>query len=621
MIAFFMRLRRPILTFLHDDTGVILPYVAIMLVAFIGLGALALDAGRYMSMQTQMQAVADALALAGAKELNQQPGARARATNAINAMVSNGLTGLGYSGAITNATPVFYSALPAATAGFTGTAATSDFNAKFVAVTVNPVTIPTVMPISFFKSGASNNFSTGARAIAGFTSRAVCDMPPVFICNPYESAGMSDGDATQALNTNIALPSVQRQQVRLDPTKSGPGQFGYLMPPDGCTGASCLENWIALAKPKTCYQKAGVDLNTGFKASVTDGFNVRFDIYLNNLKNDKGNANYAPALNVRKGFFLAKGTNWCSAQAATPYPYLNQASTAVAAIFPNSSTLTANGTFTASGCKGKGSDPCLLVTLTDANIVSKAQGWIGAGLAVSIVSANIPAGTAVRAACPTPTSSAACTAAGVTANNTLVMSADATAAGSAAITVGLSTSGLPMDTSLVGNTNTFGNGQWDCDSYWRINHRTAPPDMSADIKDTTGQISAGGVCSTPANTTVSRYHVYLYENANAALISQYSLPASIGAGGENGQPQCNGSGVGPSANQTDRRLIYSAVVNCLANGPFGGGQTANNIPVAGFAKVFMTQPVQADGYIYGEMSGLVGSLDNVKILNQVQLYR
>ncbi len=28
--------------------------------------------------------------------------------------------------------------------------------------------------------------------------------------------------------------------------------------------------------------------------------------------------------------------------------------------------------------------------------------------------------------------------------------------------VGLRTSGLPMDTSLVGNTNTFGNGQWDC---------------------------------------------------------------------------------------------------------------------------------------------------------------
>ena len=40
---------------------------------------------------------------------------------------------MGYSGAITHATPVFYSALPVATAGFTGTPATSDLNARFVA--------------------------------------------------------------------------------------------------------------------------------------------------------------------------------------------------------------------------------------------------------------------------------------------------------------------------------------------------------------------------------------------------------------------------------------------------------------------------------------------------------
>ncbi|WP_409192559.1 hypothetical protein [Bradyrhizobium sp. RDM4] len=115
----------------------------------------------------------------------------------------------------------------------------------------------------------------------------------------------------------------------------------------------------------------------------------------------------------------------------------------------------------------------------------------------------------------------------------------------------------------------------------------------------------------------------MYENQNNARISQYSLPAGAAAGGENGAPLCNGSGVGPSANQTDRRLIFSAIINCLAQGPFGGGQTANNIPVAGFGKFFMSQPVGADGtgYIYGEMSGLVGSLDEVRILNQVQLYR
>src|SRR5258708_3404441 len=198
MTALIMRLRRFVTAFRDDTSGVIMPYVAMLMVVFIGLGALALDGGRFMSMQTQMQSVADALALAGARELNQQAGARTRATNAINNLVSNGLTGLGYNGAIASATPVFYSALPVATAGFTGTAATSDQDAKFVAVTVNPVTISTIMPIGFFKAGAADNFSTGARAIAGFKNRAVCGISPVFICNPYETSGMSDPQATDA---------------------------------------------------------------------------------------------------------------------------------------------------------------------------------------------------------------------------------------------------------------------------------------------------------------------------------------------------------------------------------------------------------------------------------------
>ena len=175
MTALIMRLRRLVTAFRDDIRGAILPYVTIMLVVFVGFGALALDGGRYMSMQTQMQAVADGLALAGARELNQRAGARARATSAIDNLISNGLTGLGYSGAITHAAPVFYSALPVATAGFTGTPATSDLDAKFVAVTVNPVTVPTIMPIRFFQSAGVNNFSTGARAIAGFLGRAVCE--------------------------------------------------------------------------------------------------------------------------------------------------------------------------------------------------------------------------------------------------------------------------------------------------------------------------------------------------------------------------------------------------------------------------------------------------------------
>ena len=59
---------------LGDDTrGMILPYVTVMLVVIVGVAVLALDGARYMSLQTQLQNGADALALAGAAELDRLP--------------------------------------------------------------------------------------------------------------------------------------------------------------------------------------------------------------------------------------------------------------------------------------------------------------------------------------------------------------------------------------------------------------------------------------------------------------------------------------------------------------------------------------------------------------------
>src|SRR5216683_8326746 len=136
-------------SFWRDENGVILPYVTVLLVVLIGFSSLAIDASRLGSLQTQMQGAADALALAGARELNQRTGARTRATSAINNLVTNGLNGMGTAQpALTVATPVYYSALGAASAGSTsGTGfvvATDDATAKYVAVTVSPATVPTI---------------------------------------------------------------------------------------------------------------------------------------------------------------------------------------------------------------------------------------------------------------------------------------------------------------------------------------------------------------------------------------------------------------------------------------------------------------------------------------------
>src|SRR5204863_2005487 len=76
-------------TLWSDTQGLILPYVTMMLVVIIGVSVLALDGARYMSLQTQLQNGADALALAGAAELDRLPDAQTRAIRAINNLFAN----------------------------------------------------------------------------------------------------------------------------------------------------------------------------------------------------------------------------------------------------------------------------------------------------------------------------------------------------------------------------------------------------------------------------------------------------------------------------------------------------------------------------------------------------
>src|SRR2546423_13500956 len=98
--------------FCADTQGLILPYVTMMLVVIIGVSVLALDGARYMSLQTQLQNGADALALAGAAELDRLPDARTRAVMAINRLLAN-RTQFGSERNVRGARVEFYGQLPA----------------------------------------------------------------------------------------------------------------------------------------------------------------------------------------------------------------------------------------------------------------------------------------------------------------------------------------------------------------------------------------------------------------------------------------------------------------------------------------------------------------------------
>src|SRR5438445_5636988 len=83
------KIEQSIKAFWGDTDGVILPYVTMMLVVIVGVSVLALDGSRYMSLQTQLQNGADALALAGAAELDRTPTAIERAIKAIDSLITN----------------------------------------------------------------------------------------------------------------------------------------------------------------------------------------------------------------------------------------------------------------------------------------------------------------------------------------------------------------------------------------------------------------------------------------------------------------------------------------------------------------------------------------------------
>src|SRR5947199_8238620 len=76
-------------TLWNDTSGIILPYVTMMLVVIVGLSVLALDGARVMSLQTQLQNGADALALAGAAELDRLRDAETRGCTAIEPLLTS----------------------------------------------------------------------------------------------------------------------------------------------------------------------------------------------------------------------------------------------------------------------------------------------------------------------------------------------------------------------------------------------------------------------------------------------------------------------------------------------------------------------------------------------------
>ena len=148
----------------------------------------------------------------------------------------------------------------------------------------------------------------------------------------------------------------------------------------------------------------------------------------------------------------------------------------------------------------------------------------------------------------------------------------------------------------------MGNGDWERDKYFRVNHNGAilPTDWSA-----YGPTPAAGV------TQPTRYQVYNWENEaiNAKLESGTAYPANMFRNGANDSEtsSCYTNVANPIRQTTpDRRTISVLVANCM--GKAMTGSTELN-PIA-YMDLFLTEPVDLSGVgasqrlsIYGEIIG------------------
>jgi Flp pilus assembly protein TadG len=314
--------------FWKDQRGVAMILVAIMLPALIGFAVLAVDLSRANGLHNDLQKGIDALALAGAGELDGRPDSITRADRAITNLIANRTlfsTSGSHQIALADVTVTYLTGIPASDdigldangvdANGVNWASTDPEAVSFAEVTVNADGaggFEAIFPVGF--NAGNDTMDIRPQAVAGFQT-SVCDFTPIFICNPYEN------DPNHTLQEAAADPNLRRRLIEVrkvgNGAAAGPGNFGFLQPPDGVgNGAKGLAETIATSKPRGCYGQKGVDTKTGQNAGpVQDAFNVRFGIRATG--GGFNTAEYGPAANVRKG---AKKTSGGAGQC----PAMNQ---------------------------------------------------------------------------------------------------------------------------------------------------------------------------------------------------------------------------------------------------------------------------------------------------------
>lgn len=280
----------------RDENGSIwLTAIFVLMVTFAFAG-LALDAARFYMLHSDLQDMADAAALAGAKELDGEADAITRATDAaqhyftdhgLNCPYTTGSPSTGNCARWWDTAGTAYASVQVyeKLGDIPGTVATDDATASFVKVTTGSWS---VVPTLLTALGITSAQQTAASATAG-TTFVACNVQPLMLCNPNEP---NDFTATPGKVFGFTQQG--------GGTGFSPGDFS-LLDPGGQTHSTAKEirNLLSAAVPKFCYVNSVSPRPGQVAGDVADGINVRFDMYPQG-----GNAaglDFTPSPNVLKG--------------------------------------------------------------------------------------------------------------------------------------------------------------------------------------------------------------------------------------------------------------------------------------------------------------------------------
>ncbi|KLI64400.1 TadE/TadG family type IV pilus assembly protein [Aurantiacibacter marinus] len=277
------------ISFLSDEGGAVAATYAIAITGLVIVAGAAFDYNRLMALDSEMQTVADNAALAGVTQLDEKSGACARAGNVAVDLVRNitlmsndgGGNGTSINGGAT------ISVTDDACASFTGVVfyedagktriATTDEEAKFIEVSVDTRRAR----VAFTSLGDLFAPEMSGRAMAGLGS-AVCEVPPLMICNPSPGTSLSTlvGFGVQATGHGNTRDGGTNSGGTGGSTVSAwaPGDFGFLEVGGG-QNSDLLKALAFDNVPLNCAPVDGTSPSTGNPQSLYDAVNTRFDIF------------------------------------------------------------------------------------------------------------------------------------------------------------------------------------------------------------------------------------------------------------------------------------------------------------------------------------------------------